>query len=142
MTSGTAAGSPGQSASVDSGVRRLGVYAGLVALSASVGAIGLASGSLAMGATVNERLPLQSPVLGGIALVVVVGLPATVLALRAWQRRSGADRVAVAVGVLLIGWIAVEFAFIREFSFLQVLFVGVGISFVAIGVRAGLQPRS
>ncbi len=112
------------------------MYAALVAFSAFAGAIGLASGDLAMGGAVNSRLPLQSPVLGGIALAVIVGIPATVLAVAAWHGRADTDRAAIGVGVLLIGWIAVELAVIREFSFLQVLFVGVGASLVIVGIRS------
>ena len=126
------------------GTRRVGlsVYAALIAFSAFAGAIGLASGGLAMGATVNHRLPLHSPGFGGIALAIIVGLPATGLAVAAWHGRRRTDRAALVVGILLIGWIVVEFAFIREFSFLQVVFVGVGISLVAIGRRSAVPSRS
>jgi predicted MFS family arabinose efflux permease len=80
-------------------------------------------------------------VFGGIALAVVVGVPATVLEVSAWQGRRETDRAAVAVGALLIGWTAVELPFIRELSFLQAFFVGVGISLVVIGGRSGPQPQ-
>lgn len=52
----------------------LAVYASLVALSAYAGAVGLATGALDLGATLNRRLPLHSPVFGAIALGIFVGV--------------------------------------------------------------------
>ncbi len=90
-----------------------------------------------MGAEVNRRLPLHSPVLGGCALALWVGAPSTVVAIAAWRRDHRADRACRVAGLLLVGWIIVELAFIREVSFLQPVFVGVGAVFVAIGRRTG-----
>jgi hypothetical protein len=112
------------------------VFAAMVACSAYAGAVGLMTGTIDMGHELNHRLPLHSPVLGGAALAVIVGLPTTAVALLAWRRTVlGARRAAIVAGVLLVGWIGVELAFIREFSFLQPLFVLVGLVFVALGRR-------
>ena len=120
--------------------RHLGLasYAALVALSAYGGAVGLATGALDMGGTLNHRLPFDSPVLGALALAAIVGLPSTALARYAWRgdRRIGA--ASLIAGMMLIGWILVELAFIRELSWLQPFFVGVGATFVVIGRRARL----
>lgn len=139
MTTGRDLDAPPRTSPAEGDERRVGlsVYAALIAFSAFAGALGLASGGLAMGATLNDRLPLHSPVFGGFALALIVGLPATMLAIAAWHGRPRTDRAAVVVGVLLIGWIVVELAFIREISFLQPLYVGVGISLIVIGTRAG-----
>lgn len=143
MTTRTRADSPTHASTGDVGGRvGLSVYAALIALSAYAGAIGLGSGGLAMGAALDHRLPFHSPVLGGIALAIIVGLPATALAVSAWHGRRRTDRAAVVVGVLLIGWIVVELAFIRELSFLQPLYVGVGISLVLIGTRSSRKAGS
>ena len=104
-------------------------YASCVALSAYGGTIGLATGNLDLGHELNQRLPLHSPVLGGIALALIVGLP------KRGDRRT--DVASVVAGVLLIAWILVELAFIRELSFLQFFYTGAGLVFVAIGRRAG-----
>ena len=112
-------------------------YAGFVAFSAYAGAVGLVTGALDTGPTIEHRLPLHSPVLGGVALGLVVGVPATVLARRAW-RGQDIGRAALVAGTMLIGWIAIEVAFIREFSGLQVVYVGVGASFIALGAREGV----
>jgi hypothetical protein len=117
------------------------VFALLVAVSAFAGTIGLATGALDLGPTLNHRLPLHSPVLGGVALAIVVGVPATAVAITVRRGDERAGRVAVGAGALLIAWIVVEIAFIREFSFLQPFYAAVGIVFVAIGRRARPRPR-
>jgi hypothetical protein len=119
-----------------SGTRRgvLSVYAGCISFSAFAGGVGLACGALAMGQSVNARLPLQSPVLGGLALIAVVGVPTAVVSALAWQGRPLADPAATVAGVLLILWIIVEVAFIREFSFLQVVFAAAGLSLIVLAL--------
>jgi hypothetical protein len=109
------------------------VFAALVAFSAFAGAFGLASGTLDLGSTLDHRLPLDSPVLAGLALALVVGVPASVVATTWWRGDLRAPRAAIGAGALLIGWILVEIAFIREFSFLQPFYLGVGVAFIAIG---------
>jgi len=116
-------------------------FATVVAISAYGGAFGLVTGTLALGHELDQRLPFHSPVLGGVALALVVGLPATVLALLVRRRDARADRAAVLAGALLLAWILVELAFIREFSFLQPVYGAVGLAFVAIG-RRGTVRRS
>ena len=113
--------------------RALAGYAGFVAFSAYAGAVGLATGVLDTGPTIEHRLPRHSPVLGGVALALVVGVPATWLARRAWHGRD-VGRPALVAGTMLVVWIAIEVAFIREFSWLQVFYLGVGASFIAVGV--------
>ncbi len=68
----------------------------LTALLAFAGAIGLVGGGTDFGETVNSRLPLDSPVLAGVALAVFVGVP---MAVAAWllYRRSDDDAVWVSV---------------------------------------------
>lgn len=58
----------------------LAAYAGFIALSAYFGSIGMISGLLPVGTTLAERLPFHSPVFGGVALALIVGLPASVVA--------------------------------------------------------------
>jgi hypothetical protein len=120
--------------------RVLAGFAAFVAISAIGPAIGLIAGAFDFGETVNHRLPLHSPVLAGIALAIVVGVPSTVVALFAWRGSAGTRSVTLVAGWLLIGWIAVEIAFIREFSFLQVVYGAVGILYVVVAGR--LEPSS
>ena len=106
------------------------------ALAAFGGAIGLATGALALESDVDRRLPFASPVFGGIALAVIVGLPSTAVALLAWRGDDRANAATRAVGVVLIGWIAVELVFLRSLSFFHVFYVAMGALFVWLGRRA------
>jgi hypothetical protein len=106
-----------------------------VAISAYGGAAGLITGWLRPSSSMTARLPLHSPVFAGIALACVVAVPATVVAVLAW-RRHPRDRDAAAVaGVLLVGWIVVELAVVRQFSALQVVYGLAGLGLIVSGSR-------
>jgi len=113
----------------------LSAYAAIIAFSAYAGAVGLAGGAADPGGTIDARLPFHSPVFGAVALTVVVGLPNTLLAVYAWRGDARTSATAFAAGLLLVGWIAVEIAFIRELSWLQPVYVAVGTSLIVIGRR-------
>jgi hypothetical protein len=104
-----------------------------VALSAFAGAVGLMTGQLSLGDRLTGRLPFHSPVLGGSALALVVGLPFSALAVSIWRRSDHIDRLAVIAGALLVAWIAVELCFVRSFSLLQPVFAAVGAIFIITG---------
>lgn len=113
----------------------------LNAVAAAGGAWGLASGVIGIGARLEARLPWQSPTLGGVALLLTVAVPNAVLAVLAWHvdRRTGT--AAVATGLLLVVWIVVELAFLRELSFFHPLYVAVGLLLVWLGRRAQRDPH-
>ncbi len=104
-------------------------------MSAYGGAAGLISGWLRLGSTMTARLPFHSPVFGGIALACVVAVPATVAALLAWRRHPRARDAATLAGVLLIGWIVVEVAVVRQFSVLQAVYGLAGLGLIVRGNR-------
>ena len=109
------------------------VFAGLIAFSAYAGAIGLISGWLRLDDTAATRLPFSSPVLGGLALAVIVAVPATWLAWLAWRGDPRIEAAELLTGGLLMGWIIVELAFIREFSFFHPLYLANGVILVWLG---------
>lgn len=109
------------------------IFAAIIAFSAYAGAIGLVSGGLSLDDVLTARLPFGSPVLGGIALALIVAVPSTWLAWLAWQADPRTDAAALAVGIVIIGWIVVEFAFIREFSFFHPVYLVVGAALIWIG---------
>ena len=117
--------------------RRFGVagYAAFVSASAYFGAIGLATGLLPIDATMSANLPFHSPVFGAIALALIVGVPTSLLAWLAGQGHPRTADAATIAGLLLVGWIVVEVAIIREFSVLQVVFAGAGAGLIALGSR-------
>ncbi|MGA8245626.1 MAG: hypothetical protein WB797_01860, partial [Nocardioides sp.] len=77
-----------------------------------------------------------SPAVGAVALLLVVAVPNAVLTVLAWRgdRRTGS--AAVATGLVLVGWIVVELAFIRELSFFHPLYAAIGLAMVWLGRRA------
>jgi hypothetical protein len=114
----------------------LAAFAVLVAVSAWFGVYGLVSGALSIGADLEQRLPFGSPVLGGIALALVVAAPTSYLAWSAWRGAPSTDLVSVACGVLVIGWIVVQYLFIRQLSFFHPTYVVVGALLVWAGRRS------
>jgi hypothetical protein len=116
--------------------RGLAAGAAAVAVSACGGAVGLVTGALSLTHTYEQRLPFRSPVFGGIALGLVVGVPFMLLAVLAHRGDPHTERVSLGVGVLLIGWLLVELAFIRTFSFFHPFFGAIGVVFIASGRRA------
>ena len=109
--------------------------AGFVAVSAYGGAVGLIGGWLRLGSSITARLPLHSPAFAGIALACVVAVPATVVAVLAWRRHPRDRDAATLAGVLLVGWIVVEVAVVRQFSALQVVYGLAGLGLIASGSR-------
>ena len=114
----------------------LAAYAALLAAGAYGGALGLVTGLLSLPPELEQRLPFGSPVLGGAALTLLVALPATVVVVLAWRGDPRTDLATAVDGILLVGWILVELAFIRELSYLHPLYLLVGVSLVAWGHRA------
>ncbi len=111
------------------------------ALTAAFGVWGLASGVLSLGPGVEARLPWHSPVLGAVALGLIVCVPNAVLSVLALRGDRRTGPTAIASGALLMGWILVELAFIRELSFFHPLYGAVGLLLVWLGVRAGPRLR-
>jgi hypothetical protein len=123
-------------------VRRtwLALLTGLTAVSAAAGAIGLATGTSDPGDAITARLPWHSVVLAGFALLVVVAAPMAVASWLAAREHRAYPVAAAGAGALLVGWIALEIAVIREFSWLQVVFTVVGVA-VLVLAAAGRNHR-
>jgi hypothetical protein len=97
--------------------------------------MGLLTGWLRPGASMTESLPFGSPVFAGVALACVVAAPTTVVAVLAWRRHPRDRDAATLAGVLLVGWIVVEVAVVRQFSALQVVYGLAGLGLIAGGSR-------
>lgn len=135
MTTSPSMQLPDESMATSAGRARPGVavLALTISVSALAGAVGLATGTLALSTDLNERLPFASPVFGGMALAVIVALPFAVVAVMAWRGDERADLVAAGAGALLVGWIVVQLAFLRSLSFFHPLYAAVGGLFVWFG---------
>jgi hypothetical protein len=130
----TTAPSPG--AGTTEGTRRrdaLAAFSALIALSAYAGGIGLVTGFLSLAVGIERRLPFGSPAFAGIALALIVALPATGLAWLAHQDDRRTDAAAFVMGVVLVGWILVELAFLREVSFFHPTYLIIGLVLMGIG---------
>lgn len=116
-------------AGIKSGRTRPGLatLTGLIAVHAIAGAVGLIVGVLTPGDEAVARLPWHSTVLAGVTLAIVVGAPMAVAAVLLARRDAQGERVAAVAGAALIGWIALELAVLREFSWLQPVFLAAGI---------------
>lgn len=118
----------------------LALLTGLTAVAGAAGAVGLATGSSDPGAVVLTRLPFHSTVFAGVALAVVVAVPMALASYLTATARPGGLLAGATAGLLLLGWLAVEIAVIREFSWLQIGFAGVGLAVLSLAVpllRAG-----
>ncbi|MBC6449347.1 hypothetical protein [Actinokineospora xionganensis] len=107
-----------------------------VAVWAYAGAVGIIGGGIDFGPTIEGRLPWQSTTLAGVALLLGVAGPMTAAAVALWRQAPYATRTAVIAGVMLVGWILVQLAFIRTFSWLQPVCVVLGLAVVGLAVRA------
>ena len=101
-----------------------------VAATAWAGGVGLVTGFLALSDASTSRLPFASPALGGIALVLFVAVPFTIVCGLAVQGDDQAEPLAALAGAMLVGWIVVQLAFLREVSVFHPLFVAVGVAFL------------
>jgi len=110
--------------------------AGFVAVSAYFGSLGLITGYLAVPNSMAARFPFDSPVFGGLALAIIVAFPTTAVGVLSYRRYRRAREAAALAGLLLVGWIAVELAIVRQFSVLQVVYAVAGIALFWMGDRS------
>jgi len=110
--------------------------AALVAASAFAGAVGLGPGADPYTRHLKNRLPFQSPLFGAVALTTVVAIPYALLVRLAWTGDNRTDVASLTSGAMLMAWIAVGRATVREPSFVNPLFVSIGAAFVVAGRRA------
>lgn len=119
--------------------RGLALFAAANAVAAWIGAVGLMTGFVDLGDRLEQRLPFDSPLAGGLALATVVAAPLTLLAWAAWRQWPSTDRIAQVAGVLLIGWILVQIVVLHAFSWFQPAYLAIGVGFVVAShqVRIG-----
>ena len=109
------------------------VVTGAAALSGYAGAVGLIGGGLSFGPTINARLPFDSLVLAGFALLCFVALPMTVAAVAsARSTRHSADLV-FAAGQLLVAWIGVQLAYIKTYSWFHPTYLAIAFIVLTLG---------
>ncbi len=118
------------------------MFAALNAIAAWGGAIGLVTGDIDFGDTLDDRLPFDSLVLAGFSLAAIVAIPLTVLAWWAWTGHQRTDELSLVVGVALIGWIVVQLIVLQAFSLFQAAYLAVGAGFVAASHQVRLRATT
>ncbi len=106
---------------------------GLIALSAYAGAVGLLGGGISFGDTVDARLPFDSLLLAGLALLAIVAVPMTVAAIAAAKDTPHCPDLVFAAGLLLVVWIGVELAFIKAYSWFHPTYLAVAVVVLGLG---------
>ncbi|MFC4127783.1 hypothetical protein [Nocardia rhizosphaerae] len=105
--------------------------AGFVAFLSLVGAVDLIGRGAELG---SPQLPV-SPVLVGLLLVVVIGVPMTTTAELALRGRTGAAGAGMGSGLLLLGWVAIQPLLVGQAHWLH-------LAFGLLGVFVGLTGFS
>jgi hypothetical protein len=120
------------------------VLAAAIAVSAYAGVVGLVGGGITFGEDIDQRLPWDSHVLAGVALLLFVALPMTAAAVALWRRTPHSVDLLEAAGVVLVVWIAVELAFIRAYSWFHptYLLIAVAVVVAAMVLRAASETPS
>lgn len=122
--------------------RALAVLLAANSVAALGGAAGLATGAIDLEPDLAARLPLDSPVLAGVALALVVALPLALTAGSAWRGEAQTADLLVGAGVLLGAWIVVQLGILRAFSPFQPFYAGVGAALIATGERLHRAERA
>lgn len=109
------------------------VVTGGIALTGYAGTVGLIGGGLSFGPAINARLPFQSLVVAGLALLAFVAVPMTIAALAVQHdHRFGGDLV-FASGLVLVLWIALQLAFIKTYSWFHPTYLTAAIVVLGLG---------
>lgn len=113
----------------------LAALTGLVATFGYAGALGLMTGAVHLSAAEIAELPLHSPALTGLAEVVMVAVPMTVVTRFAVKADVRTARAAVVAGALLLVWVVLEVAVLGEFSWLEAVLAAAGLVVLLVGLR-------
>lgn len=89
---------------------------GAIALSGYAGVVGLLGGGISFDDTIDARLPFGSLFVAGLALLAIVAVPMTVASVAAGRGMRYSADIVFGAGLVLVGWIAVELAFIKAYS--------------------------
>lgn len=115
----------------------------IIAFLALWGGVQLASGAVGFQLPTAWIAPLglHSWLLPGIALIVVIGGPMAAAAVASWVGVRHAAEASIGAGVILMGWLALEYTLFGLQAPIQVISAVFALAVVAIGVGAARQAR-
>jgi len=112
------------------------------ALSAICGGIALMAGFSRPPAAWLIHTPFNSYVLPGLLLALIVGGSALMAAAAELARKSAAHLLSLSAGIIMCIWIICEMFLIRQFSWLQILYLLLGGSVIGLaGIRSPAATR-
>lgn len=111
------------------------IVSALTALLAVAGAVGIAGGGIDFGDDIEGRLPWDSRLLAGSALVIIVAIPTALAAAALRARSPRGPAILIAAGMMLFGWIILQVIIIKAFSPLQVIIALTAVALAIIGLR-------
>ena len=118
------------------------LFTAFSALGGSVELLVWRSGNRSLPPALIEHTPFTSFLIPGLLLAIVVGGTSLSCALLSWRRaRAAIDATLLAGGALTV-WIAAEAAMMRGVHALHLLYGGLGVALLALGVSAGWGSRA
>ncbi|MGW5452818.1 hypothetical protein [Nocardia sp. NPDC003979] len=116
------------------------LLAGLVATWAFAGALGLITSVVTLDEA-ESHLPWHSPILAGVTLALVVGLPMTAVALTAAHGDPHCAATTATDAAALIAWTLLQLVVLRELTWLQPISVLLAVAVASLGM-SDTQSRS
>ena len=116
------------------------VLAGFTAITAVIGGLSvIVTNGLGMPVSWLRTTPFQDYTIPGVILLVIVGGSALIAALSLQFHHAWQYLIAFASGAILVGWILGEALLIQQTSWLQALYLVVGLLEMGIAMLATLQ---
>lgn len=116
-------------------------FAALVAIDAFAGAAGEATRVVAADPQVIAALPEGSAIVTAYALVLVVGIPMSVLAVMAVHGHPSVDVAAMAAGGLLAAWSVLKLLLGTDSAPVTAVLGSIGVIIAAVGYRNVFERR-
>lgn len=97
-------------------------------------AVAVISGGTYVGEEIERRMPWESPVVLGVFLAIIVGLPMARATYDLLFRTDQAAGTTLIAGALLLGWVAIQMTHIHAVHPLLVVPAAVGVTLVVAGL--------
>ena len=111
------------------------------AMLAYAAAVGLLVGVIDPYSSAADSSMIVSPVVAAAVVASAVGVPMTLAANRAQNRRRSAAPTAFVAGVFLLAWVAIHTTLTQHFGYLETLYVCAGLAVATLGYRSFIGER-